>query len=211
MTWAEAAAYSVDMCNVVPSHCHPGRIPLEAFTGKQQDILHLRIFGSRCWAKIPMVHSIQVTGGSKLDSRGVECQLLGYVTGCRNYKVQEITFLRVFVSYNIVFEEGWVHCMLPHVGEDTSLFHTLNNNSDNTHLFDMLNNNGGPIDTRITKNAGPTIDYSTNNPDNHPINDNPPVCKSNCNGKYSKQWTSRESKEERIRIPLLAVPDIYSK
>ncbi len=32
--WAGAAAYSVATCNLIPSHRHPGRIPLEAFTGQ---------------------------------------------------------------------------------------------------------------------------------------------------------------------------------
>ena len=32
--WAEAAAYSIDTRNLIPSRRHPGRIPLEAFTGQ---------------------------------------------------------------------------------------------------------------------------------------------------------------------------------
>ena len=87
--WAEAATYSVTTRNIIPSRRHPGSIPLESFTGKCQNVAHLRIFGSKCWAKIPMVNGDQVTRGSKLDSRGVECVLLGYATGCGNYKVQD--------------------------------------------------------------------------------------------------------------------------
>ena len=40
---------------------------------------HLWVFGAKCWAKILTVHGVQVTGGSKLDSRGVECRFLGYL------------------------------------------------------------------------------------------------------------------------------------
>ena len=32
--WAEAAAYSIDTCNLVPSCRHPGQILLEGFSGK---------------------------------------------------------------------------------------------------------------------------------------------------------------------------------
>ena len=32
--WAEAAAYSIDTQNLIPSRRHPGRIPLETFSGK---------------------------------------------------------------------------------------------------------------------------------------------------------------------------------
>src|SRR6266704_1053942 len=116
--WAEAAAYSVDTRNVVPSRRHPGRIPLEAFSGKRQDVSHLRVFGSKCWAKIPTVHCVQVTGGSKLDPRGVECRLLGYAPGGGNYKVQDTVSGRVFVSRDIIFEEGHPHRTSPSVGEN---------------------------------------------------------------------------------------------
>ena len=65
--WAEAAAYSIYSCNLIPSRHLPGRIPLESFTGKRQNVSHLHVFGVKCWAKIPTVHGVQVTGGSKLD------------------------------------------------------------------------------------------------------------------------------------------------
>ena len=32
--WAEAAAYSIDTRNLIPSCCHLGQIPLEGFSGK---------------------------------------------------------------------------------------------------------------------------------------------------------------------------------
>jgi len=71
--WAEAASYSVDTRNLIPSRRHPAKIPLESFTGKRQNVSHLRVFGARCWAKIPTVHGVQVTGGLKLDLRALEC------------------------------------------------------------------------------------------------------------------------------------------
>ena len=104
--WAEAAAFSIHTRNFIPSRRHPNSIPLEAFTGKRQDVTHLRVFGAKCWAKIPTVHGAQVTGGSKLDPRSVACRLLGYLSGTGNYKVQDIESRRVFVSRDVVFEEG---------------------------------------------------------------------------------------------------------
>jgi transposase InsO family protein len=83
--WAEAAAYSIDTRNIIPSRRHPNRIPLEIFSGIRQDVAHLRVFGSKCWAKIPAAH-----GDSKLDPRSVECRFIGYATGKGNYKVQEV-------------------------------------------------------------------------------------------------------------------------
>ena len=121
--WAEAAAYSVDTRNLIPSRRHPAKIPLESFSGKRQDVSHLRVFGAKCWAKIPTVHGAQVTGGSKLDPRAVECRLLGYAGGRGNYKVQDVQSRRVFVSRDVVFEEGQPHRTSPSVGENSiSLF-----------------------------------------------------------------------------------------
>ena len=104
--WAEAAAYSIDTRNLIPSRRHPSAIPLQSFSGERQDVSHLRVFGAKCWAKIPTSQGFQVTGGSKLDARSVECRLLGYATGSGNYKVQDVTSRRVLVSRDVVFEEG---------------------------------------------------------------------------------------------------------
>jgi transposase InsO family protein len=123
--WAEAAAFSVDTRNLIPSRRHPGKVPIEMFTGKRQSVSHLRVFGSKCWAKIPTVNGAQVTGGSKLDARGVECRLLGYASGGGNYKVQDISSRRVFVSRDVIFEEGVPHRTSPAVGEQIPLFDTL--------------------------------------------------------------------------------------
>jgi hypothetical protein len=117
--WAEAAAYSIDTRNLIPSRRHPGQIPLEAFTKKRQDILHLRVFGARCWAKVPAG-----LGGSKLDPRSLECRFLGYATGRGNYKVQDITSHRVFVSRDVVFEEGQPHRTSASAGENIPISET---------------------------------------------------------------------------------------
>ena len=62
--WAEAAAYSIYTRNLIPSRCHPSRIPLEMFLHKWQNIAHHLTFGAKCWVKIPTVHGVQVTGGA---------------------------------------------------------------------------------------------------------------------------------------------------
>ena len=122
--WAEAAAYSIAVRNLIPSRRHPNRIPSESFTGIRQNVAHLRVFGSKCWAKIPTIHGAQVTGGSKLDPRSVECRLLGYASGAGNYKVQDIVTRRTYVSRDVVFEEGHPHRTTASVGEKIPLFDT---------------------------------------------------------------------------------------
>ncbi len=71
-----------------------------------------------------MVNDAQVTGGSKLDPRGIECHFLGYAGGTGNYKVQDVLTWRVLVSQDVVFEEGQPRRMSPNVGENLPLFDT---------------------------------------------------------------------------------------
>ena len=84
----------------------------------------MRVFGAKCWAKIPTA-----LGGSKLDPHSVECRLLGYATGHGNYKVQDATSHHVFVSRDVIFEEGQPHRTSASVGENISVFET--NTEDN--------------------------------------------------------------------------------
>ena len=107
--WAEAAAYSINTRNLIPSRCHPRQIPLEAFSGKQQDVAFLQVFGARCWAKIPTVNGVQVNGGSKLDPWSSECCLLGYASGRGNYRVQDLETRWIYILRDVVFEEGKPH------------------------------------------------------------------------------------------------------
>ena len=125
--WAEAAAYSIDVRNLIPSRRHPGSIPAESFSGDRQSVAHLRVFGAKCWAKIPTA-----LGVSKLDPRSTECRLLGYASGKGNYKVQDVQSRRVFVSRDVVFEEGQPRRTSASVGEQTvPVFDTLTPPADN--------------------------------------------------------------------------------
>jgi Reverse transcriptase (RNA-dependent DNA polymerase)/GAG-pre-integrase domain/gag-polypeptide of LTR copia-type len=176
--WAEGAAYSIETRNLIPSSRNPGKIPLESFTGKRQTVSHLRVFGAKCWAKIPTVHGVQVTGGSKLDPRSVECRLLGYSSGHGNYKVQDCSTNCVFVSRDVIFEEGLPHRTSANVGEQIELFDTLIETS-----ADMTKNSQPDPDMAIDS-SDPDLDrdepgHHARDPDNQsarniaPTNDEP--------------------------------------
>ena len=139
--WAEAAAYSIDTRNLIPSHHHPGRIFLESFSGKWQGVAHLRVFGAKC--KIPGAQ-----GGSKLDPQSSECRLLGYATGSGNYKVQDLESQRVFVSYDVVFEESQPHRTAMSVGEQlqTPLFDTNLTTTEPIHTINDVPQAAVPVD-----------------------------------------------------------------
>ena len=82
--WAEAAAYSIDMCNLIPSHRHPGIIPTEAFSGKRQNVSYLQVFGTKCWPKylLPME-----TRSSILRVLSVVCSVMPWEVGTTKSKI----------------------------------------------------------------------------------------------------------------------------
>jgi len=43
--WAEAVSTACYLKNLTSTHHHPGRTPLEAWTGRRLDVAHLRPFG----------------------------------------------------------------------------------------------------------------------------------------------------------------------
>src|ERR1700678_2565441 len=155
--WAEASAYSIDTRNIIPSRRHPGHIPIESFSGKRQDVSYLRVFGAKCWAKIPTAQ-----GESKLNPRSVECRLLGYASGSGNYKVQNVASRRVFVSRDVIFEEGLPRRTSASVGEETEpelLFEIEPVNRVQSPLAD-----NGPI------TDSDHVDQSKNDHDDHQCN-----------------------------------------
>ena len=76
--WAEAAAYSIDTRNLIPSRRHPGHIPTEAFSGKRQNISYLRVFGSKCWAKVPAAQGADFLDMSQ-EAETTRCRILPLV------------------------------------------------------------------------------------------------------------------------------------
>ena len=156
--WAEAASYSVHTRNLIPSRRHPGRIPFESFSGKRQGVSYLWVFGAKSWAKIPTVNGAQVTGGSKLNPRAVECRFLGYAGGGGNYKVQDVVTQRIFVSRDVVFEEGQPHRTSPSVGENLPLFDTLGSDTRSPLDDSGTKATGG---TKTTEDNETTFDQQT--------------------------------------------------
>ncbi|KAJ7755582.1 hypothetical protein B0H16DRAFT_1541031 [Mycena metata] len=82
--WAAAGACSTYTRNLMPSRRHPGKIPQESFDGQRVDVSHLRVFGSKCGAKVNIVNGHRVDGGSKLGSRTIPATFIGYGTGAGN-------------------------------------------------------------------------------------------------------------------------------
>lgn len=81
--WAKAAATAIYLDNFIPSARHPGVVPWEVWTGKRQDVSHLRPFGCTAYAKIaPEIDQ------SKLLPRSIKYVMIGYF-GRSAYKLYD--------------------------------------------------------------------------------------------------------------------------
>ena len=67
--WPDAILTATYVANRSP-YAELDKTPVEAFSGIKPDVSKFRVFGSWCWAKVP----VEFTGGkNKLDSRSVVC------------------------------------------------------------------------------------------------------------------------------------------
>jgi hypothetical protein len=81
--WSYAFVTSAYVQNFFPSSHHPGQIPEEKWTGKRQNVDHLRV-----WGCVAYIHIPAQTGRSKLDPRGIKCRFIGYEgRGAKIFKV----------------------------------------------------------------------------------------------------------------------------
>ena len=121
------------------------------------------MFGAKCWAKIPTT-----LGGSKLNPQSTECHLLGYASGSGNYKVQDITSCQVFISHDVVFEEGRPCCTSTSVREhQVPLFDMNIIPPANIHvppINDLLTLENSTTDLRLDQTNNSTTNHQTNIP-----------------------------------------------
>lgn len=98
--WADAVQTAVYVRNFVPSSRKPDVVPAEMWSGKKQDVSHLRPFGSTAYAHIPSDLNL-----SKLGPRSVKVVLLGYF-GRQGYKLLDRSTGSIYKSRDVIFEEG---------------------------------------------------------------------------------------------------------
>lgn len=110
--WCEAASTHVYVRGFIPSARNPDKIPAEIWTGRRQDVSHLRPFGC-----IAYVHVPKEAGKSKLDVRSTKCIMIGY-HGRRAYRLWDPLAKKLLISRDVIFEEGVGNRTLPPVGED---------------------------------------------------------------------------------------------
>src|SRR5882724_6673732 len=97
--WGEAISTHISLHNRCPSSIFPNHItPYKRIFGHPPSIAHLRVFGSKCFIKIPD------NTRSKPDDKALECRLLGY-EGDSIYVVVDLDKKKLW-SQNVIFLEG---------------------------------------------------------------------------------------------------------
>ena len=82
--WAEAVSCDSYLQNKVPHKSVVGVTPFEALHGYKPNVSHLRVFGSKAWASIPL-------GKRKaLQAQSSECILLRYAEDAKAYRLMEV-------------------------------------------------------------------------------------------------------------------------
>ena len=98
--WAEAlntSCYIINRCMIRPIL---NKTPYELFKGRKPNIMHLRVFGCKCY-----VHNNGKDALGKFDPRSDEAIFLGYSSHSKAYKVFNKRTLCVEESVHVLFDE----------------------------------------------------------------------------------------------------------
>lgn len=99
--WGEAALTAAFLFNLTTSSTLPNGItPYEILKTTKPDVSHLRTWGVRCFAHVPV--ELQ----TKLGNKSVECLFMGYPPSGRGYRVRSLATNHFFDSGNVIFDEN---------------------------------------------------------------------------------------------------------
>ena len=129
---AEAIACARYILNRCPAESIQNIVPEEAWSGRKQNVTHMRVFGCVAYAHVP--DELR----KKLDSKAEKCIFFGYSDESKAYKLYNPLTKKVIISRDVQFieEEAWdgslektvnVKACIPH--EDGEELTTSSNSS----------------------------------------------------------------------------------
>jgi hypothetical protein len=98
--WAEAISTSTYLKNRSPTRALSNQTPEEAWSGKKPTLAYLRPFGCKAYAHVP------IQKRSKLDTKTVECIMMGYSTESKAYRVFDPIRRTILITRDVVFDES---------------------------------------------------------------------------------------------------------
>ena len=117
-----AAAYLINRGPSVPLD---GGLPEEAWTGKEVNLSHLKVFGC-----ISYVH-VDAEKRDKLDSKSRKCTFIGYGSDEFGYRFWDEENRKIIRSRNVIFNEKVMHKNKDKVHEDSNEYLELDDTSEN--------------------------------------------------------------------------------
>ena len=105
--WDEARNCASYIQDRVPHKSVVGTTPFEALMGHNPNVSHLRVFGSKAWARIPCNNK------KDFKPQSSKCILLGYVDDAKAYKLMDIATRRCFIEWSVQFNEYPLHDLQP--------------------------------------------------------------------------------------------------
>ena len=97
--WAETVNCASYLHNRVPHKSVVGVTPFKALHGYKPNVSHMRVFGSKYWARIPLDKR------KAFQAQSSECILLGYAEDGKAYKLMEVATRKCFNERSVKFEE----------------------------------------------------------------------------------------------------------
>ena len=97
--WAKVVNCYSYLQNRVPHKSVVAFTPFEALHGYKSNVSHLRVFGSKAWAIIP------IDKRKAFQALSSECILLGYAKDAKAYKLMEVATRKCFIERNVHFED----------------------------------------------------------------------------------------------------------
>ena len=101
--WVEAINCASYIQNRSPHKSVTRKTPFEAQIGKQREVNHFRIFGSRAWARIPTEKR------KALEPQSKACMLVGYSDEVKGYILLDINTEELLIERSLKFDEDILH------------------------------------------------------------------------------------------------------
>lgn len=98
--WAEAVTTAAYLINRTPCRDQKNTTPHEIWTGMKPNLSHIRIFGSTAMVHVPKEKR------NKLESKSIECVLLGYCSESKAYRLFNASTRKIIVSRDVIFHES---------------------------------------------------------------------------------------------------------
>ena len=113
--WAKPVNCDPYLQNRVPHKSVVGATPFEALHGYKPNVSHLRVFGSKSWARMPLEKR------KAFQAQSSECILLGYVEDAKDYKLMEAATKICFIEISVQFKEYQLHDTPPATQEGITI------------------------------------------------------------------------------------------